>query len=115
MNYELNLENVRLRSLVEATETDLFDQKKRRRRLEQENAALKKENKNLSISIQGVTGAKVNLNNAYQELEGLYERLEKKFKAADECCTEREITILAQIKEIEKLQEQIEGFGKVGK
>ena len=42
MNYELNLENVRLRSLVEATETDLFDQKKKRRRLEKENAALVK-------------------------------------------------------------------------
>ena len=41
MNYELNLENVRLRSLVEATETELFDQKKKRRRLERENAALK--------------------------------------------------------------------------
>ena len=42
MNYELNLENVRLRSLVEATETDLFEQKKKRRRLEKENAALVK-------------------------------------------------------------------------
>ena len=73
----LNQDNARLKSLVEATETDLFDQKKKRRRLEKENAALKKENETLSISIKGVTGAKVNLNKTYQELEGLYERLEE--------------------------------------
>ena len=41
--------------------------------------------------------------------------LSVKFKAADECCTEREITILKQLSEIKKLQEQIEGFGKVAK
>ena len=70
MNYELNLENVRLRSLVEATETDLFEQKKKRRRLE-------KENENLSASIKGMASAKVNLNESYQDLEKLYERLEK--------------------------------------
>ena len=40
-------------------------------------ADLEKENKNLSMSIKGMASAKVNLNNAYQELEGLYERLEK--------------------------------------
>ena len=42
MNYELNLENVRLRSLVEATETDLFEQKKKRRRLERRWDTLKR-------------------------------------------------------------------------
>ena len=65
----LNEENSRLRSLVEATETDLFDQKKKRRRLE-------KENDNLSMSIKGMASGKANLDKSYQELEKLYGRLE---------------------------------------
>ena len=73
----LNEANSRLKSLVEATETDLFEQKKKRRRLEKENAALKKENEDVSVSIKGMAGGKVNLNKSYQDLEGLYERLEK--------------------------------------
>lgn len=38
---ELHDTITRLRSLVEATETDLFEQKKKRRRLEKENADIK--------------------------------------------------------------------------
>jgi len=71
MNYELNLENVRLRSLVEATEIDLFEQKKKRRRLE-------KENENLSASIKGMASGKAKKENAAlvkenEELKGLIE------------------------------------------
>jgi len=63
-------EIARLKSLVEATETDLFEQKKKRRRLV-------KENENLSISIKGMASGKVNLDKSYQDLEKLYDRLEK--------------------------------------
>ena len=40
-------------------------------------AELKKENENLSASIKGMASGKVNLNKSYQDLEGLYDRLEK--------------------------------------
>jgi len=40
-------------------------------------AELKKENENLSASIKGMASGKANLNESYQELEGLYDRLEK--------------------------------------
>ena len=43
----------------------------------EENAALKKENENLSMSIKGMASGKANLDKSYQELEGLYGRLEK--------------------------------------
>ncbi len=45
--------------------------------VEEANTALKKENENLSASIKGMASGKANLDKGYQELEGLYERLEK--------------------------------------
>ena len=38
---------------------------------------LEEENENLSASIKGMASGKANLNESYQELEGLYDRLEK--------------------------------------
>ena len=45
--------------------------------VEEANTALKKENENLSASIKGMASGKANLDKSYQELEGLYGRLEK--------------------------------------
>ena len=47
------------------------------KRLNEANAELKKENENLSASIKGMASGKANLDKSYQELEGLYGRLEK--------------------------------------
>ena len=47
-------------------------------------AKLKKENENLSASIKGMASGKVNLDKDYQDLEGLYGRLEKRWNTLKE-------------------------------
>jgi len=75
----LEQENAELKKTISKLLSDLAESDNktgaREAGLEKENAELKAENQVLSIGIKGVTGAKVNLNNAYAMLEAENKRL----------------------------------------
>jgi len=98
-------------------EDDLLLQDSTIAKFEEENAELKKENENLSASIKGMASGKVNLNKSYQDLEGLYERLEKenaelkanwadlKVYIAEDECLEKSF-VIEEMNNLERSEEQ---------